>query len=168
MGLSFCLLTAFVIGLSMSVMKTFLFWHLKDLGGTQMLFSLIPAVNTCSDVFMYFYSATVISRYGHVKVLYMSLICYSIRLAFYGFLRRPWFVLAVEPLSGITTAASWAAMTSYVGVSSTPEVATTMQGLLHGVHWGLGHGIVELVSGYMVAALGASQTFICFSVLCLI
>ena len=134
--------TAFYVGVAMAVIRTFLFWHLKDLGGTQFLFSIISAVNCSAEVTMYFLSAWVINILGHIGVLYLGLLCYTIRLIFYALVNNPWWVLCVEPLSGVTTAAVWAAMASYVGVHSVPGSATTVQGkkLLHLKTSSSGHG----------------------------
>ncbi|XP_065666036.1 major facilitator superfamily domain-containing protein 6 [Hydra vulgaris] len=161
----FFIVTTFYVGVVMSIIKTFLFWHLKDIGGTQMLFSTISIVNCVAEVFVYFFSAKFIERVGHIRVLYIALVCYSLRLFYYGLLPNPWYVLAAEPLSGITTAAAWAAMTSYVGLNANNESVTTLQGILHGVHWGLGHGIGELIGGFMVSWVGAAMTFNIFGVL---
>eukprot|EP00112_Aurelia_sp_Birch-Aquarium-sp1_P001759 Seg1190.13 transcript_id=Seg1190.13/GoldUCD/mRNA.D3Y31 product="Major facilitator superfamily domain-containing protein 6" protein_id=Seg1190.13/GoldUCD/D3Y31 len=122
------MITAFYVGVAMAVIRTFLFWHLKDLGGTQLLFSIISAVNCLAEVFMYFLSAWFINSIGHIGVLYVGLLCYAVRLLFYSMVVNPWYVLFVEPLSGITTAAVWAAMASYVGVNSVDGSATTVQG----------------------------------------
>ena len=122
------IITAFYVGVAMAVIRTFLFWHLKDLGGTQLLFSIISAVNCSAEVIMYFLSAWIINFLGHIGVLYLGLLCYAIRLLFYALVNNPWWVLCVEPLSGITTAAVWAAMASYVGVHSVAGSATTVQG----------------------------------------
>lgn len=162
------LFTALYLGFLMAFIKTFLFWHLKDLGGSQLLFSIISAVNCFAEVSMYFLSAKLIKRIGHAKVLYLGLICYSIRLFYYSAIPIPWMVLAVELLPGITTAAVWAACLSYVSINSGPGAATTMQCILHGVHWGLGYGAGEVIGGIMVHHYGAPTTFIIFGVLCLV
>ncbi|XP_057292972.1 major facilitator superfamily domain-containing protein 6-like [Hydractinia symbiolongicarpus] len=165
----FCFIaTSFYIGIVMSIIKTFLFWHLKDIGGTQLLFSIAAAINCVSEVFVYFCSSLFIQRIGHIKVLYIALVCYSMRLFYYGLLTNPWYVLAAEPLSGITTAAAWASMTSYIGLHATPESVTTLQGILHGIHWGLGHGCGELLGGFMVSWIGGAMTFNVFGALTLL
>ena len=122
------IVTTFFIGVTMSIIKTFLFWYLKDIGAPQILFSIIAAVNCISEVTVYFFASSLIKKLSHFGVLYVALICYSLRLFYYGLLTNPWFVLAAEPLSGITTAAAWAAMTSYVGMNASPESVTTLQG----------------------------------------
>ena len=162
------LFTALYLGFQMAFIKTFLFWHLKDLGGSQLLFSIISAVNCFAEVSMYFLSAKLIKKIGHARVLYMGLVCYAVRLFYYSVIREPWLVLVVELLPGITTAAVWAACLSYVSINSGPGAATTMQCILHGVHWGLGYGAGEVIGGVMVHHYGAPTTFVIFGVLCLV
>lgn len=122
--------TAFFVGITMGFIRVFLFWHLKDLGGTQILFSIMTAVNCVAEVTLYFLSTKLISCIGTIRVLYLGLTCYSIRLFFYAFVTNPWTVLPVELLSGITTAAVWAAMMSYVGTHSLEGASVTLQGNL--------------------------------------
>lgn len=162
------LFTALYLGFLMAFIKTFLFWHLKDLGGTQLLFSVISAVNCVAEVSMYFLSERLIAKIGEIRVLYIGLICYSIRLFYYSVLPYPWLVLVVELLPGITTAAVWAACLSYVSINSRPGAQTTMQCILHSVHWGLGYGAGEVIGGILVHHYGAPKTFILFGCLCII
>ena len=122
------LVTAFYVGITMGFIRVFLFWHLKDLGGTQILFSIMTAINCVSEVTLYFLSTKLISFIGTIRVLYLGLICYSIRLFYYAFVSNPWTVLPIELLSGITTAAVWAAMMSYVGTHSVEGASVTLQG----------------------------------------
>ncbi|KAK3736142.1 hypothetical protein QZH41_015531, partial [Actinostola sp. cb2023] len=161
------LVTVFIVGICMGLIKVFLFWHLKDLGGTQLLFSYMSAVNCIAEVSVYFLSSKLISRIGHIRVLYLGLLCYSIRLFFYAYVKRPWYVLPIEALSGITTAAVWASLMSYVGIHSFEGVNVTLQGILHSVHWGLGHGCGEFVGGFFISAFGASKTFALFGTISL-
>jgi len=162
------LFTALYLGFLMSFIKTFLFWHLKDLGGTQLLFSVISAVNCVAEVSMYFLSEKLIGKIGQVRVLYLGLVCYSIRLFYYAVLPNTWMVLLVELLPGITTAAVWAACLSYVSINSREGAQTTMQCILHGVHWGLGYGAGEVIGGILVHHYGAPATFVMFGILCIV
>lgn len=43
-----------------------------------------------------------------------------------------------------------------------------LTGVLHGVHWGLGHGSGELIGGFFISSFGASKTFAIFGALSLI
>ena len=120
--------TAFYVGITMGLIKVFLFWHLKDLGGTQLLFSIMSAINSTAEVLVYFLSSKLIASIGYMRVIYLGLVCYSLRLFSYALIRNPWYVLTVEPLSGVTTAGVWAAMMTYVGHNSVDGATVTMQG----------------------------------------
>lgn len=122
------LITVFVVGICMGLIQVFLFWHLKDLGGTQLLFSYMSAVKCIAEVSVYFLSSKLISRLGHIRVLYLGLVCYSIKLFAYAVVEKPWYVLPVESLAGITTAGVWASIMSYVGIHSMEGVNVTLQG----------------------------------------
>ncbi|KAF0990682.1 hypothetical protein HZS_2195 [Henneguya salminicola] len=162
------LLTALMMGFQMSFIKTFLFWHLKDMGASTLLFSIISAVNGVAEVTMYLLSEKIIVILGQQNVLYLALICYSIRLFYYAFIRRPWLVLVVELLPGITSAAAWASLLSYVNINSKEGYKTTMQCILHSCHWGLGYGLGEVIGGIMVHLVGAQMSFIINGIICLV
>lgn len=154
------LYSAFFFGFLAAFIKTFLFWHLKDIGGTPELFCIIVAIHCVAEVTMYFLSSRLIRLLGHLKVLYLGFVCYFIRCFTYWLLSKPWSVLPIEVLSGVTSAAVWSAMLSYVGQKSCDNNATTMQGLLHGIHWGLGNGSGEMIGGVIVSGIGTSNSFL--------
>lgn len=154
------LYSAFFFGFLAAFIKTFLFWHLKDVGGTPELFCIIVAVHCVAEVALYFLSSRLITLIGHIKVLYLGFACYFIRCFTYWMTTRPWSVLPIELLAGITSAAVWSAMLSYVGQRSRANNATTMQGLLNGIHWGLGSGSGEMIGGVIVSFIGTSSCFL--------
>lgn len=164
----FFLFTAFIFGFKAAFIKTFLFWHLKDLGGNEELFSIMAALHCIAEVTIYFLSARLITALGHIKVLYLGFFCYFLRCFTYFLLSNPWVVLPVEMLAGITSAAVWSAMLSYVNLMSNDDNATTMQGVLHGVHWGLGYGTGEMLGGLMVSALGTGTSFLLLGIISLL
>lgn len=44
-----------------------------------------------------------------------------------------------------------------------PDNLATMQGILHGVYWGLGSGCGSLIGGFLVQKFGAPMTFWIFA-----
>lgn len=153
------LFTAFYFGILNAFMKTFLFWHLKDLGGTELLFSIIAAVNCIAEVSVYLISDRIITRMGHTRVIYLAAVGFTMRCLWYSFLSNPWFVLPLEFMPGITNALAWVAMLSYVNEISTSDNATTHQGILYGFYRGLGYGCGEVLGGVMINFLGSGNAF---------
>lgn len=157
------LFTAFYFGILNAFMKTFLFWHLKDLGGTQLLFSIIAAVNCFAEVSVYLISDKIITRMGHNRVIHLAAAGFTVRCLWYSFLSNPWLVLPLEFMPGITNALAWVAMLSYVNELSTSENATTHQGILYGFYRGLGYGCGEVLGGVMINFLGSANAFKVFA-----
>lgn len=157
------LFTAFYFGILNAFMKTFLFWHLKDLGGTQLLFSIIAAVNCIAEVSVYLISDRIITCMGHTRVIHLAAVGFTMRCLWYSFLSNPWFVLPLEFMPGITNALAWVAMLSYVNDMSTSDNATTHQGILYGFYRGLGYGCGEVLGGVMINFLGSGNAFKVFA-----
>ena len=93
-------LTAWVMGVGIGLIFTFLFWHLQDYGGHPTIFGIASVINHISEMGAYFYSFKIISQYGHVKVLMVGLLGNVIRFIYISFISRPWLVLPFEFLQG--------------------------------------------------------------------
>ena len=160
------LLTIQLSGNSWGLLQTFLLWHLQDLGGTQFLFSIISAVQCLSEVVSYHIAGYAITKFGNYRVLYLGLLFSSIRFIFYGVIENPWLVLPIEIFHGVSTTLIWALAVSFVGLNT--GVATTMQGILSGIHWGLGLGGGAMLGGILVNAIGTKYTFLGYGIFSLI
>lgn len=163
---AFFLFVVFFCGTATGFIQTFLFWHLRELGGEQILFSLITITNSTAEVVSYMFSDRFLSNIGHFRVIYVGLICYSLRFFYYSYCSQPWLFLPIELIQGITTAAIWSSFVSYVG--SQPGMATTLQGLVSGFYTGLGYATGGFVGGLMVHVFGSSTSFLVFGEMSLI
>ena len=94
------MLTAWVMGIGIGLIFTFLFWHLQDYGGHPTIFGIASVINHISEMGAYFYSFKIISQYGHVKVLMVGLLGNVIRFIYISFITWPWLVLPFEFLQG--------------------------------------------------------------------
>ena len=149
-------------GNSWGLIQTFLLWHLQDLGGTQFLFSVIAGVQCVSEVVSYHIAGYAISKFGYYRVLYLGLLFSSVRFILYAVIKNPWLVVPIEIFHGVSTTLIWALAVSYIGLNS--GVATTMQGILSGIHWGLGLGGGAIFGGIVVNAVGSKYTFLGYGV----
>jgi MFS family permease len=163
---AFFLFVVFFCGTATGFIQTFLFWHLRELGGEQILFSLITITNSTAEVVSYMFSDRFLCNIGHFKVIYLGLVCYSLRFFYYSYCSRPWLFLPIELIQGITTAAIWSSFVSYVG--SVPGMASTLQGLVSGFYTGLGYATGGFVGGIMVHVFGSSTSFLVFGEMSLI
>ena len=153
------LFTVFYFGIVNAFTKTFLFWYLKDLGGTQLLFSVIAAINCFAEVSVFVLSDRIITHLGHTRVIYLASAGFAVRCLWYSFLTNPWVVVPLELMPGITNALAWVAMMSYVNEISNSDNSSTHQGILYGFYRGLGYGCGEVLGGVMINFVGAANAF---------
>ena len=154
------LIVTLYCGMGSGFISTFLFWHLREMGGVQILMATVTLTNSTAEVLVYFLSDRVISRIGHFRVIYLGLVCFAFRFFYYSFLRAPWMVLPVEITHGMTSAAIRLALVSYLGKEA--GSGAMLQGVFSGVHTGLGFSIGGLTGGIMVHEFGHSITFLIF------
>ena len=154
------LVVTFYCGMGSGFISTFLFWHLREMGGIQILMALVTLMNSTAEVLFYLLSDRIIHCIGHFRVIYIGLVCFAIRFFYYSFLRVPWMVLPVEVTHGMTSAAVRSALVSYLGKE--PGSGSVLQGVFSGVHSGLGFSIGGLAGGIMVHEFGHSITFLIF------
>lgn len=149
-------------GSSWGLVQTFLLWHLQDLGGTQFLFSIIAAVQCLSEIVSYHLAGYAITKFGHNRILYGGLLYSSFRFIAYATINNPWMVVPLEVFHGLSTTLIWALAVSFIALNN--GVATTMQGILSGFHWGLGFGGGAIFGGVLVNAIGTKYTFLAYGI----
>ncbi|KAL0126821.1 hypothetical protein PUN28_005292 [Cardiocondyla obscurior] len=160
------LFVAWFMGFGIGLIFTFLFWHLQDYGGSPTLFGVASVINHISEIFAYFFSFKLIRQIGHVKVLCMGLGGNIFRFLYISWLKNPWWVLPFEFIQGITHAAVWAACCSYIAHNTPAQLRSSAQGVLQGLHHGLGRGCGAVIGGMFVAAYGTTATFRAYGLIC--
>ncbi|OCT61392.1 major facilitator superfamily domain-containing protein 6 [Xenopus laevis] len=162
------LFVAWFMGFGYGYVFTFLYWHLQDLNGTTTLFGICSVLSHVSELTAYFFSHKLIELVGHIRVLYIGLACNTARYLYISYIENAWTVLPMEVLQGVTHAAIWAACISYLSAAVPPELRTSAQGILQGLHLGLGRGCGAMIGGVMVNFFGAAETFRGIGMACLV
>uniref|UniRef100_A0A8C6LE03 Major facilitator superfamily domain containing 6a n=1 Tax=Nothobranchius furzeri TaxID=105023 RepID=A0A8C6LE03_NOTFU len=153
------LFVAWFMGFGYGFVFSFLYWHLEDLKGTTTLFGVCSVLSHVSELGAYFTSHKFIELVGHVRVLYIGLACNTARYLYISYLKNAWIVLPMEVLQGVTHASVWAACISFLSAAVPPALRTSAQGILQGLHLGLGRGCGAMVGGVFVSYFGAAETF---------
>lgn len=148
-----------IMGTCISTIGAFLFWFLEDMNGSHLLMGLALCMTCVAEVPIMFYSGHLIRWIGHHGVLYLTLVCYTIRYLSYSFIFNAWYVLAIEPLHGVTFGAMWAATTSYGGLISPEGLRATVMGLVSATHFGLGNLIAGFGGGVVYSKYGPRVLF---------
>lgn len=153
------LFVAWFMGFGYGFVFSFLFWHLEDLKGTTTLFGVCSVLSHVSELAAYFTSHKLIELVGHVRVLYIGLACNTARYLYISYITNAWSVLPMEVLQGVTHASVWAACISFLSAAVPPALRTSAQGILQGLHLGLGRGCGAMIGGVFVGYFGTAATF---------
>lgn len=98
-----------------------------------------------TELIMYFY---------FLQVLCLGLSGNVLRFLYISWLKNPWWVLPFEFIQGITHASVWAACCSYIAHNTPLHLRSNAQGVLQGLHHGLGRGCGAVIGGMCVAGYG--------------
>jgi PPP family 3-phenylpropionic acid transporter len=96
--------SVFLQGMLAAIIGNFQFLFLKQLGAPQSLMGLALTFSCVSEVPVFYFSTRILKRFGVVPVLFLSLVCYAIRMFCYYLLVDPVWTLPVELLHGFTYA----------------------------------------------------------------
>ena len=162
-NVEYCLFAflAWFTGLAGGLIDSFLFVHLIRLGATPLVMVVTTTVQSVSKVIFFCLSPMLLVNYGFFPVIYTGLLSSFITFLYYSFLEKPWMVVPIELLAGLSTSCVWAALASYVGAP--PKIGATLQGILHAIHTGLGRGIGGLFGGMIIVNYGFDMLFRSFS-----
>ncbi|KAF2359440.1 Major facilitator superfamily associated domain [Trinorchestia longiramus] len=162
------LFVAWWMGCGIGLIFAFLFWHLQDYGGSQTLFGIASILNHISEIGAYFLSFQLIAKVGHVKVLCIGLAGNVLRFLYISYMENPWLVIPFELIQGVTHATVWAACCSYIAHNTPPHLRHQAQGVLQGIHHGIGRGCGAIIGGFFVNAYGTTKVFFGYGLLSLL
>ncbi|KAL4228571.1 hypothetical protein ACF0H5_011621 [Mactra antiquata] len=157
----FCM---FFTGICNGVIWGFLFWHLENIGGTQLVLGVANGICLFSEMVMFLFVFRILEKTGCLLFMAFGLLGYTVRFIVFAVIDNAWIVLPFEILQGFTFAGIWSVYTKYLCSNVPSEYLGTLQGFLHGVYWGLGSGTGHMAGGILVETFGARVTFWIFAI----
>ncbi|KAG7382642.1 hypothetical protein PHYPSEUDO_004673 [Phytophthora pseudosyringae] len=141
-------IVALVVGVNGGFIDSYLFLNVYDLsddGAT--IVSVFVAVETLSEIPLFFLSSTMIERFGTAVCLFVVVAAFFVRDIVYAYMEQPWYIVPLEILHGVTYGLLLATLTTYLYDAAPKGAAGTMIGLLSAFLRGIGAGIASLVGG---------------------
>jgi MFS family permease len=143
-------------GMMGGLIDSFLFLYYFNMSGNNVnLVGIIIAIETISELPLFFYSNQILDRVGTPRVVMLCLLAYGVRMFVYMYATNPWYLLPFEALHGLTFGLLWAAFTNYIYMSSAEGTQGTMIGMLTAVQKGMGAAFATLTGGYIYQIYGA-------------
>ena len=148
-----------VSGIGSAATHTFLFLYLEELAASKFLMGLSLSMATVSEVAVFLVVDRLLKRWGPRKTLVFSMLILIVQLTAYSLIQLPGWVLFFQLLHGITFSAKWAAAVSYAHELAPPGLGATAQGLVSGVHFGLGSALGAYLGGLVYEFWGIAWMF---------
>ncbi len=142
-GAGFCdilrnceLLSLFVItviyGILTGVSIAFLTWYLESLGALHTLIGTSSIMFCLLELPTLYYAGKIMDALGMVNTMYLTFVIYVLRYAGYGLMTNPWYIYAIEPLHGATSALMFTVTTAYAVSKAPASLTATATGLTYG------------------------------------
>ncbi len=144
----------FVGGMGSATVHNFLFLYLEDLSASRWIMGLSLSVATLSEVAVFFFAEKLLTRWGTVRVLAVSLVALALRLLAYSVIQSVGWVLVVQLTHGLTFSAMWVASVAHAKKLAPAGMGATAQGLLTGVYFGVGGAAGASIGGYLYQTVG--------------
>ncbi|XP_011495968.1 PREDICTED: major facilitator superfamily domain-containing protein 6 [Ceratosolen solmsi marchali] len=159
-------------GMCTGVIWNFLFWYTEDISSNNTQkewLKTLQGLLTGTQCFLgempfNFISGSVIRKVGHINVMSLVLLTYSIRFMAYSMFSNAWIFLILEFLHGPSFGLCWPTMVSYGDKVAPPGTKATIQGLVGAVFEGIGVSSGSLLCGYLMDNYKGVVTFRIFSI----
>lgn len=122
--------TMFVVGIGTTLVEglVFLFWT-EELGASNFLCGLSVLVTVSLEIPLFHYSETLLTVFNHHTLIVLGGLSYVLRVVCYTLFADPWWILAVEPLHGVTFAFVQLGAVHYAATLAPEGLETSTQGL---------------------------------------
>jgi len=110
------IIALFSLFIGMSVVEQLIFLYFEFLGGTALMFGITVVVTVLFEIPLFFFAPNVLKYLGTQRTFQFACLAYIIRVIGYSFIpqSRPYLVLFLEPLHGVTIAFSNTASVDFV------------------------------------------------------
>ena len=154
-----------VMGVGSTLIGTYLFLYLQTLGATPALFGFCVIFTVAVEIPLFRNSAAVYARFTDAQLLAMAMLAWAIRTLGYSLLSNPWYVLALEPLHGLTFGLTWLSGMRFFPSAFPKSFSNSSISLLYAGQQGIGPILGNVVGGYVFVALGPRLMYRCAALL---
>jgi MFS transporter, PPP family, 3-phenylpropionic acid transporter len=151
-----------IVMLGMTARSTsiiYIYVYMSAIGAPKAILGLTMAVLTIGEVPFLFYSDRLLKRWGPRGVMIASLLCSTIMLFTFAWMRTPWLGIAVYLLHGVSYSGMWLAGVSFVNHLAPPGLGATAQGLFNAVFSGLAFFGGSIFGGLLYDRYGGGRLF---------
>lgn len=159
---------AFVGGMGLTSLNSFLFAYLQELGATQTVMGFALTISTIPEVLVLFFGHRLLKRFGAHNLLVLAMALMGTRLLLLTIFNFPAGVLVFQLVGGLAFPALWVAGVSYADQNAPPGLGATAQGLFGAMVFGFGSAAGGFLGGLLLEGAGGRVMYLVFGLLVLL
>jgi PPP family 3-phenylpropionic acid transporter len=161
------LLLAFIAGVGLTTINSFLSPYLKELNISQSFMGIALVISIIGELPVLFFSNRLLKRYGTFLLLVTATGMSALRLLLYAGVNSIQGILIFQLLNGLTYPLFMVAAVSHTNEISPEGMKATGQGVMNAVASGIGPSIGGFVSGVLMGSVGGQAMFFLIGVVLL-
>jgi PPP family 3-phenylpropionic acid transporter len=151
---------AFVGGIAFTVINSYLFPYMEELGISKTTMGIALTIATLSELPVLFFANHLLKRFKARGLLLLGLIITGLRLILYAVLNFQSGILIFQLLNGMTYPIVWVAGVSYANEIAPEGMKATAQGLLGAMVFGFGAAAGGVSGGLLLKGIGGQAMFL--------
>jgi PPP family 3-phenylpropionic acid transporter len=159
---------AFVGGVGLASVNTYLFYYMGELGSSKTLMGIGMVIATLSEIPALFFSNRLINLFKAYGLLVLGLAVTGVRLLLFAAVDLPIGIVFVQLLQGLTFPVIWVAGVTYANENAPAGMSATAQGLFGSVLMGFGAATGNFFGGILIDAYSARFMYMFFGVLLIV
>jgi PPP family 3-phenylpropionic acid transporter len=161
------LLSAFLGGLGVLTVTTYLYPHMAEMGASESLMGIASLVAILTELPIFFFGNRLVKRFTPYGLFLFALVLMGVRSLLFAWVSTPFGILIVQAIGGTIFPAMWLAGVSYADEHAPAGLKSTAQGLLGSMMFGFGSAIGGFLGGLLLESIGGRGLFLVFGIITL-
>lgn len=162
------LVTAFVTGMALMSINSFLGAYMGGLGIEKSLLGFALAIPILVELPVLFFANRLLARLKPHGLLVLSMFATMLRLFLYATFTSAAGILVFQLINGITFSTLWVAGVSYINENAPPGLSATTQGVFGATVFGFGAAGGGFIGALLLERVGGAQMYGVFGVMMLV
>jgi len=162
------LFAAFLRAAAELVFFSFAGIYIDQLTNSPFFAGLINGGAALPEIPVMIYAQRIIRRFGLAPVVLVGFAVQALGLGIFAFSQNPWVMFAASALRNMGFALYFVAAVQFIDLRAGKENATSYQGVLSAISWGLAPLVVTPLAGWLYQSLNAQSVFILSTFICML
>lgn len=162
------LLSAFLGGLGVLTVTTYLFPHMAEMGASESLMGIASLIATVTELPIFFFGNRLVKRFTNHGLFLLALVLMGVRSLLFAWVSTPFGILIVQAMGGTIFPAMWLGGVAYADEHAPAGLKSTAQGLLGSMMFGFGSAIGGFLGGLLLESVGGRGLFLVFGIITLV